>query len=97
MNAEHRDGRAVITVFQESSSEHLSSGNEASDPAAHPIMSSLGLTACRGILQQHRGKISWQPRKNAGIEIRVEIPVIPVPERLSVAGVQVMWQPQPSA
>ncbi|HTC48065.1 MAG TPA: histidine kinase dimerization/phospho-acceptor domain-containing protein [Candidatus Aquilonibacter sp.] len=97
MNAEHRDGLAVITVFQESSSEHLSSGNEASDPAAHPIMSSLGLTACRGILQQHRGKISWQPRKNAGIEIRVEIPVIPVPERLSVAGVQVMWQPQPSA
>jgi signal transduction histidine kinase len=97
IKAEHGDGLAVITFYQEGPGEHQSSENEASEPAAQPIMSSLGLTACRGILHQHRGKISWQPRKNAGIEIRVEIPTIPTPERLTVAGVPVMWQPQPSA
>jgi signal transduction histidine kinase len=95
--AEHKDGSAVITV-----TENMRAGNrpieeDPIDPAIQP-MSSLGLTACQGILQQHHGKISWVARHDHGIQIRVEIPIIlPAQARLSPAGVPLMWRGQPSA
>jgi C4-dicarboxylate-specific signal transduction histidine kinase len=63
-------------------------------------LSSLGLSACQGILRQHQGRILWQQHRNTGTNIRVEIPVIAPAagkEKSSQAGVPVMWQPQPFA
>jgi signal transduction histidine kinase len=100
----HREGIATIELFDTAlvpaPNAALSSTVEAndSDPASPQLLSGLGLSACRGILEQHRGKISWQHSQEAGLVIRVELPVIaPGPEKFSAAGVPVMWQPQPFA
>jgi signal transduction histidine kinase len=60
-----------------------------------PPLSGLGLTACQGILQQHRGKISWQRGSRKEVMACIELPLIPqAPEKPAVAGVPVMWQPE---
>jgi K+-sensing histidine kinase KdpD len=63
-------------------------------------LSGLGLNACQGILQQHHGRIFCQRNADAGIAIRVELPVISpaaAPEKSTPEGVPVLWSPQPSA
>ena len=53
-------------------------------PAAAPIDSedSLGLTACQGILQEHRGHISHQRSEDGAMLLRVELPATePVPSQ----------------
>jgi signal transduction histidine kinase len=94
--AEHKDDLAIINIIAprtaESSYDHILASQEA--------LSGLGLSACQGILRQHHGRILWQSEENVGVNIRVELPVIPPPEHSpgqSSEGVPVMWQPQPSA
>ncbi len=66
--------------------------------SAPQTLSGLGLSACQGILRQHRGKILWQQDLTGRTSIRVEIPAsLPQRGKSSEAGVPVMWQPQPSA
>ena len=95
---QHQDGVASIDFSgtDPASGREDPLGNAPPDPA-EPL-SGLGLSACQGILQQHRGKILWRQDQNAGPTIRVEIPVIPpAPEKPAAAGVPVMWQSQPFA
>jgi signal transduction histidine kinase len=88
ITAEHKDGVAVIHIFD--------AGDRVSDSGTPVILendadglsqsssrtvSGLGLSACQGILQQHRGRISWQRDRNAGTSIRVELPVMTAPPR----------------
>jgi signal transduction histidine kinase len=76
-------------------------GNSPPDFDSATPLSGLGLSACQGILQQHRGRILWRQDSDVGTTIRIELPVIlPVTEKApgSVpAGVPVMWQPRPFA
>ena len=76
-------------------------GNSPPDLDSAKPLSGLGLSACQGILQQHRGRILWRQDRNAGATIRIEIPVIhPATEKAPApppAGVPVMWQSQPFA
>jgi len=97
-----KDALAVITISDTSVADTFAEGEAGSDTAREPdqALSGLGLSACQGILQQHRGRISWQQEPNAGITIRVELPLTPAPaapEQSPVTGVPVMWQPQPSS
>jgi signal transduction histidine kinase len=101
--AECKEGVAIVNVFAESpvsgqvQTENDHPENE-DDPNAPEPLSGMGLSACQGILQHHQGKISWQNSRDAGITIRVELPIItPAGEKSPGAGVPVMWQAQPFA
>jgi len=97
VSAAEENGLAVITVSENPLPARKVLEEESGDSAIPP-MCSLGLTACQGILQQHKGKICWVLRRDRGIEIRIEIPVIAAGlEKSSPAAVPVMWQAQPSA
>jgi signal transduction histidine kinase len=95
--AARKDGIATITI----SDTTLETGPCENDGENEEdqTLSGLGLSACQGILQQHHGRILWQKGGNAGITIRVELPVIAParPVQPSEPGVPVMWRPQPSA
>jgi signal transduction histidine kinase len=58
----------------------------------------LGLSACQGILQEHRGQISRQRREDGAILLRVEIPATAsVPAKPKESTVPVLWQSRPYA
>ena len=102
LTAEQKDGIAIIQITDPNGpAMSLADGksqNTLPEFAPARSLSGMGLNACKGILQQHKGKILWQQGANAGIKIRVEIPVIaPPPEKPHAAGLPVMWQPQPFA
>jgi signal transduction histidine kinase len=44
----------------------------------------LGLSACYGILQEHKGSISCQNRSDGGAVFRIELPALPASEQNSV-------------
>ena len=91
--AEKKDGLVIINISDASLAEASARKTEKGE---HQALSGLGLSACQGILRQHHGRIIWQQDRNSGINIRIEIPVIPpVLEKSTEAGVPVMWQPQP--
>lgn len=91
--AERKDGLVIINISDASLAETSARKTEKEE---HQALSGLGLSACQGILRQHHGRIIWQQDRNSGINIRIEIPVIPpVLEKSTEAGVPVMWQPQP--
>jgi signal transduction histidine kinase len=99
LSAKREDGIAIITV-SDSSPADGAVVNESGQAAIadDQTLSGLGLSACQGILQQHRGRIISR-QDSTGINIRVELPVIPAApqEQSSQDGVPVMWQTQPSA
>jgi signal transduction histidine kinase len=60
----------------------------------------LGLSACHGILQEHHGHISREPREDGAMLLRVELPAtesVPGRTKPSTATVPVMWQSRPYA
>ncbi len=73
----------------------------ATDP---PIVSpldaddGLGLSACQGILQEHRGQISLERRDDGAILLRVELPATAsAPSKPKESTVPVLWQSRPYA
>ncbi len=59
---------------------------------------SLALSACHGILQEHRGQISSERRDDGSILLRVQIPVTAsAPSKPKDSTVPVLWQSQPYA
>jgi C4-dicarboxylate-specific signal transduction histidine kinase len=94
--SEHKDGIAVVHVSDTDLAgcnvEYVEYKEQTAE--SQETLSGLGLNACQAILRQHRGKLLWWQDRNAGTSIRIELPVIALPEK---AGVPVMWQPQPFA
>ena len=98
VTAQHKDGLTIIDISDSNLATSLAEKETKEEQKEDQTLSSLGLSACQGILQQHRGRIFWQQNRNAGTTIRIELPVIPQsPEKSTGAGVPVMWQPQPFA
>jgi signal transduction histidine kinase len=95
--AEKKDGLAILNISEAAgtSAEPGIKEEEGKDQT----ISGLGLSACKGILQQHHGQILWHQNVNSGFTIRVEIPLTPpaLVEKSPGTGVPVMWQPQPFA
>ena len=98
ITAEHKDGVAVIHIFD--AGARLCDGSNSTPNREHDAeglsgsssrtVAGLGLSACQGILQQHRGRISWQRDQNAGTSIRVELPVMTAtPRSQSMHGSQI--------
>jgi signal transduction histidine kinase len=108
LDAERRDGKAVIRISSSSlaladadlpeHSEGVSADAKADAPASREVFSSLGLSACEGILRQHQGKILWRQDANAHTNVRIEVPLIAqtlAPGKSSAVAAPAAWQPQP--
>jgi C4-dicarboxylate-specific signal transduction histidine kinase len=84
ITAEHKDGAALIHIFGggvrvpdgSSLPPAVENNADALLQSSSRTVSGLGLSACQGILEQHRGRISWQHDQNAETSIRVELPVM---------------------
>lgn len=60
--------------------------------------SGLPLSACQGILQEHRGQILRERREDGAVALRVELPATySAPPRPKEATVPVLWQSRPYA
>jgi signal transduction histidine kinase len=102
VTAEHKDGVVTIHIFDldgpvSSAESHATPSESGVTKPTQPI-SGLDLSACQGILQQHRGRLSWQEDGSSATSIRVELPVMAPATRKSPAptGSQA-WEPRPSA
>ena len=75
--------------------------NPSLSPRASSLLDpedSLGLNACQGILQEHRGQISRECREDGAMLLRVELPVTQsAPSRTKESTVPVLWQSRPYA
>ena len=72
ITAQHKDGVAVVNLSVAMPAVEIQDQAHAS-AGTH---SSLGLGACQGILRQHHGRILYQQDPDAGLAIRVELPLI---------------------
>jgi two-component system NtrC family sensor kinase len=109
ISAERKNGFAVIHISNKTSTdgraesspmiEGMTEGmTQATIQSGGQPLSSLGLTACRAILLQHRGRILWQQGTEGETTIRVEIPVMPAAQEKSTGDrVPAMSGAQPSA
>jgi hypothetical protein len=58
----------------------------------------LALSACQGILQEHRGQLCRESSVDGSVHLRVELPAAdPVPAKPKEATVPVLWQSRPYA
>ena len=58
----------------------------------------LGLSACQGILQEHRGQLSSEGRADGALLLRVELPATDsLPAKSKESTVPVLWQSRPFA
>jgi C4-dicarboxylate-specific signal transduction histidine kinase len=90
-------GVSVLRIATEPMPLRPAVGSDAASPVDPE--DSLGLSACQGILQEHRGQILRQRREDGALLLRVELPAIePAPgPNAKEPTVPVLWQSQPSA
>jgi signal transduction histidine kinase len=90
-------GASVLQI----STEALAATHAGVDTASPiDLQDSLGLSACQGILQEHRGLISRELRSDGAMLLRVELPsieTVPVKSKEKESTVPVLWQSRPFA
>ena len=90
------DGISVLEISTDAVPSNLQSS--AASAAMISPESSLGLSACQGILQEHRGQVTREQKDDGALVLRVELPATEsVPVRTKEATVPVLWQSQPFA
>ncbi len=91
-------GSCVVTVGERVASGESKAPQAGNIPAAAGAIDPLGLTACRGIIQEHHGEISSKLYQDGGFAIRLELPgLVAVPGKTTGARLPGAWQSQPSA
>jgi signal transduction histidine kinase len=91
-------GMSVLEIATETKATSASAGARTTSPLGPE--DGLGLSACQGILQEHRGQISRDIREDGSVRLRVELPSTesaPAKVKPNNATVPVMWQSQPFA
>ena len=99
MSTEWQAGTAVLLIATESRplEPSLNSSTPAFGLSAEPE-DGLALSACEGILQEHRGQLSRERREDGATLLRVEIPITEsAPARTKESTVPVLWQSRPYA
>jgi signal transduction histidine kinase len=102
VTAEHKDGMVAIHISDAgdpvSTAEVPTAQAENSIANSPQPISGLDLSACQGILQQHRGRLSWQDSGNSATSIQVELPVMtPVTRKSPAPTGSPTWEPRPFA
>jgi signal transduction histidine kinase len=99
VSTSQEEGLSVLQIATEPMASSLSNGTRAAalvDPE-----DGLGLSACQGILQEHHGNISREPRSDGAMLLRVELPATesaPTRSKQSKdSTVPVLWQSRPYA
>lgn len=103
VSTERQDCAAVLQIATEATPPAPASRASSPDPnttnsdSANPE-DGLGLSACQGILQEHRGQVVCQRHADGAMLLRVELPVTEsAPSKPKNSTVPVMWQSQPYA
>jgi len=94
VSTERQKGTSVLQI----ATEPMPRNPLANTPASSPVdpEDSLGLNACQGILQEHRGRISQEHRDDGAMVLRVELPITAsAPARTQESTVPVLWQSRP--
>jgi signal transduction histidine kinase len=101
-----RGGRVLIVSSQLQAGNcvlHLATEATNSDGFGSDVDSrayaedSLALSACQGILHEHRGTISSEYQQDGAVLLRMELPALDaVPVKTKDATVPVLWQSRPS-
>jgi two-component system, NtrC family, sensor kinase len=92
VSTQQHEGMSVLQIFTEPLSP-AGLAASSTDPE-----DGLGLSACQGILQEHRGQILWQRQEDGAMLLRVELPITEsAPSKSKSSTVPVMWQAQPYA
>ena len=90
VSTERRAGICVLQIATDAlpSQEHSEGDSE----------NSLALSACKGIVQEHRGRISREVRADGAVQLWVELPATDsVAAKPKEATVPVLWQSRPYA
>jgi signal transduction histidine kinase len=96
LSTERQGDTSVLRI----ATEPIPSTTSASTQATAPVdpEDSLGLSACQGILQEHRGQVSRERREDGAIMLCVELPITEsAPARTKESTVPVLWQSRPYA
>jgi light-regulated signal transduction histidine kinase (bacteriophytochrome) len=92
------ESQAGISIVQIATEAMPVTSSADGTPTPVDLEDGLGLSACRGILQEHHGQISQERREDGTVLLRVELPVTEsVPAKPKDSTVPVMWQSQPYA
>ena len=92
VSTERQAGLCVLQI----ATEAVPAASNATSPADSE--EGLGLSACQGILQEHRGQIAHERRDDGAIVLRVELPAsTSAPPKTKDSTVPVLWQSQPYA
>ncbi len=98
VSTERQAGAAVLQIATEPTPTALASHPPSPDPDPTNPEDGLGLSACQGILQEHRGQVLCQRGEDGAMLLRVELPVTEsAPSKAKNSTVPVMWQSQPYA
>ena len=91
-----REANTVVLQIVAGLTSSPSSGSSL--PALADSEDGFGLSACQGILQEHRGQISCRRREDGAIVLHVELPVAgTAPTSSEEATAPALWQSQPFA
>lgn len=86
-------GRCQLRIAIQTTDGHA---EESPRPASTAPEDCLGLSACQGILQEHRGIVTRERAEKGILTFCMELPAIPAPDsREKTATPQVQWQSQP--
>jgi signal transduction histidine kinase len=95
VSTERQKGTSVLQIATEPMPRNPLTNTLASSPVDSEDM---GLNACQGILQEHRGRISQERRDDGAMVLRVELPITAsAPARTQESTVPVLWQSRPFA
>jgi len=97
LSTERQAGVSVLQIATEPMPQRSAVGSDAASPLDPE--DSLGLSACQGILQEHRGQVLRERREDGSLLLRVDLPATePTPAaKTKDPTVPVLWQSQPSA
>jgi signal transduction histidine kinase len=90
VSTEQQEGMSILQLVTEPMPSEKGASIDPED--------GLALSACQGILQEHRGYLTFEPRDDGAVMLRVELPVTEsAPAKAKESTVPVLWQSQPFA
>jgi len=97
VSTERHAGVSLLQMATEPTPLRPALGSDAASPLDPE--DSLGLSACQGILQEHRGQVLRERREDGSLLLRVELPATEpaLAAKTKEPTVPVLWQSQPSA